>query len=110
MTECTQVALEFPGCKRRRVEADFTGGEITSDGGVLLLREVDRHLKLTEAVAAVIPDSRCPERCVHDLVSLIRQRVYGLVLGYEDLNDHRNLRTDAALQTALNRVDGGAGA
>ncbi len=105
MTECTQVSIDFPGWKRRRVEADFTGGEITSDGGVLLLREVDRRLKLTEAVAEVISDSRCRERCVHDLVSLVRQRVYGLALGYEDLNDHRNLRTDAALQTALNRVD-----
>ncbi|KAA3623065.1 MAG: hypothetical protein DWQ08_12040 [Proteobacteria bacterium] len=97
VTKCTQVGIEFPGIKRRRVEAEFTGGEITSDGGVLLLREVDRQLKLTESVAGVLSDSRRRGSCTHDLASLVRQRVYGLALGYEDLNDHRGLRTDAAL-------------
>ncbi len=105
MTNCTQVGIEFPGCKRRRVEASFTGGEITSDGGVLLLREVDRRLRLTESVAAVLEDPRRRKSCQHDLLSLLQQRVYGLALGYEDLNDHQSLRKDAALQTALNRDD-----
>jgi hypothetical protein len=103
VTECTQVAIEFPGFKRRRVEADFSGGAITSDGGVLFLRAVDRRLKLTESVAAVLGDPRRRKSCQHDLVTLLQQRVYGLALGYEDLNDHQLLREDAALQTAVNR-------
>ena len=103
MTDCTQVPIEFPGFKRRRVEADFTGGEITSDGGVLFLREVDRRLHLIESVAAVMQDPRRRERCQHDLLSLLQQRVYGLALGYEDLNDHQSLRRDLAVQTAVNR-------
>jgi hypothetical protein len=66
---------------------------------------VDRRLMLTEAVAGALSDSRRQGSCTHDLASMLRQRVYGLALGYEDLNDHRALRTDAALQTAVNRDD-----
>ncbi len=87
MTNCTAEVVTFPACKRRKIEAQFRGGEITSDGGVLLLRQMDRHLGLTEAMAKIIPDPRDPARCEHRLVDLIRQRVYGLALGYEDLND-----------------------
>jgi hypothetical protein len=66
---------------------------------------MDRRLGLTEAMAKVIPDPRDPARCEHRLVDLIRQRVYGLALGYEDLNDHQTLRQDVALQTALGREE-----
>jgi len=103
VTECTQESFDFPACKRRRVEARFAGGDITSDGGVLLLQQADRRLGLSQAVANTITDSRRRASCLHDLPSLIRQRLYGLALGYEDLNDHQALRQDLALQTAVGR-------
>src|SRR5512134_3877057 len=103
MPKCTAPVLHFPRCQRRHVQAEFTGGEITSDGGVLLLRQVDRRLGLLQAVDRVLPDPRDPRLIEHSQLSLLRQRVYGLCLGYEDLNDHTTLRTDAALQTALER-------
>ena len=105
MTECTQASFEFPPCKRRRVEADFSGGSITSDGGVLLLRQVDRNVGLTQALARALVDERRQASCQHDALSLVRQRVYALALGYEDLNDHQSLRTDVALQTAVERAE-----
>ena len=104
MTNCTQESFSFPVCRRRSVEANFRGGAITSDGGVLLLREVDRRLGLCRAVALALEDSRRRASCVHDGLSMLQQRVYGLALGYEDLNDHESLRRDQALQTAVDRV------
>lgn len=103
MTNCIKETIEFPKLKTRVIESEFTGGDITSDGGVLLLREADRVLKLTEKIAAVLGDSRRQKSCRHDLLSLIRQRVYAIALGYEDLNDHDSLRQDIAIQTAVNR-------
>jgi hypothetical protein len=103
VTECTQESFDFPACKRRRVEATFDGGDITSDGGVLLLQQVDQRLGLSRAIAGVIGDPRRQASCQHDLLSLLRQRLYGLALGYEDLNDHQTLRNDLALQTAVKR-------
>jgi hypothetical protein len=103
VTNCTQARFEFPVCKRRRVEARFDGGEITSDGGVMLLGQVDRGLGLSEAVARVMDDTRRRASCDHDVLALVRQRIYGLALGYEDLNDHATLRDDVALQTAVGR-------
>ena len=105
MANCTQESIEFPVCRRRSVQASFSGGDITSDGGVLLLREVDRRLGLSRAVAFALEDSRRQASCVHNGLSLLQQRVYGLALGYEDLNDHEALRRDPALQTAVNRVE-----
>jgi hypothetical protein len=104
VTDCTQGVWEFPACRKRRVQAEFSGGEISSDGGVLLLRQADQRLGLLEAASGVLEDARDPARITHDLVSLLRQRVYGLCLGYEDLNDHATLRLDPAIQTALDRV------
>jgi hypothetical protein len=103
VTNCTQQTLSFPACRRRAIEADFSGGDITSDGGVLLLRQVDRRVGLCAAVTSALEDRRRQASCVHDGLSLLRQRVYGLALGYEDLNDHESLRQDPALQTAVNR-------
>lgn len=100
MTECTSEGFDFPPVKRRRIEARFSGGEITSDGGVLLLRQTDRRLGLLEAVSAKLPDTRDPRYVKHELLTLLRQRVYALCQGYEDLNDHDQLRGDPALQTA----------
>ena len=105
MTNCTQESFEFPVLKRRIVEANFQGGDITSDGGVLLLQQVDRRLGLNEAVARTLDDPRRQASVDHDGLSLLRQRVYALALGYEDLNDHETLRLDLAIQTALGRTE-----
>ena len=101
MTECTQESFDFPPCKRRRVDATFDGGDITSDAGVLLLQRADRRLGLNTAVARALHDPRRRASCAHGLDSLTRQRLFGLALGYEDLNDHQALRHDLALQTAV---------
>ena len=66
MTQCTQAAFNFPVCKRRRVQANFEGGAITSDGGVLLLRQADRVLGLSEAVVQALVDGRRQASCWHD--------------------------------------------
>jgi hypothetical protein len=95
--------MEFPACRKRRIEADFCGGEVTSNGGVLLLRAADRLLGLTASVARRLVDARQAGKVEHRLLDLLRQRVYGLALGYEDLNDHGALRHDVALQTAAER-------
>ena len=103
MTDCTQSPLSFPPLNRRAVQAEFTGGPVSGDGGVLLLQQVDQRLGLTRALDRLIPDPRDPRYITHSQLSLIRQRVYGLALGYEDLNDHADLRLDPALQTAVAR-------
>ena len=103
MTNRSPSQLYFPGCQRRRVEASFSGGHVTSDGGVLLLRQADRKTGLMSAVANAMEDSRRAKSCAHSVLSMVRQRVYGLALGYEDLNDHDTLRDDMALQTAVDR-------
>ena len=104
MTNCTQLRFEFPSCKGRKVEGSFDGGAVSSDAGALLLRQADRRLGLTRSLARVLEDERARGRVEHSLESLIRQRVYALALGYEDLNDHQTLRGDPALQTALERI------
>lgn len=105
MTDCTSSQLQFPGFKQRKVEADFTGGHVSSDaGGCLLLRQVDRRLGLLKQVSRNLMDPRRKKSCEHNLASLLRQRVYGLALGYEDLNDHDTLRHDLALQISVERV------
>ncbi len=103
MTNCTQDWVEFPRVNGRIVAANFDGGDITSDGGVLLLRQADRLLGLSEAIAQALTDSRRQASCDHDVRSLLRQRLYAIALGYEDLNDHEALRQDVALQTAVER-------
>ncbi len=105
MTNCTQESFKFPVLNRKKVEVEFSGGEITSDAGALLLRQVDQRLGLLEAIDAILHDPRDPRYLTHSQLSLLRQRVYGLSLGYEDLNDHESLRTDPAIQTAVNREE-----
>jgi len=100
MPKRTTSKISFSKQGRREIEAFFEGGNISSDGGVLLLREADRHEHLTVDVAKVLKDPRDPSRIIHSLLSQVRQRIYGLALGYEDLNDHQQLRHDIAFQTA----------
>lgn len=100
MTDCRQRDWLFPSCKSRQIHAAFDGGAVTSDGGALLLRAVDRKLQLTQRLQGALHDPRRKASCEHAQSVLLRQRVYGLALGYEDLNDHATLREDVALQTA----------
>jgi hypothetical protein len=102
-TECNQIIFNFPSCKKKKVQAEFSGGNVTSDGGVLLIREADRKTNLMQSVSKILQDSRQKNKCDHSFLSLLRQRVYGLCLGYEDLNDHLTLRNDIAFQTAVDR-------
>lgn len=103
MTNCTSSKIEFPACKKRRVEVDFAGGDISSNGGVGLLDLADRRLGLLSDLARRLDDRRQAGKVEHRLPALLRQRVYGLALGYEDANDHDALRDDLALQTACGR-------
>ena len=101
MTNCNSGKVGFSKLKNRKVIADFTGGEITSDAGCLLIREIDKKLKITESIAPVIQDKRDSSKVKHTTLSLLRQRVYGVIQGHEDLNDHHTLRHDTAMQTAV---------
>jgi hypothetical protein len=103
MPDCNATQLEFAPFKRRQVSAEFSGGEVSSDGGVLLLRQLERRLGLLQRAASVLIDPRDPERITHSVTDMLKQRVFGLCLGYEDLNDHGELRRDVLLQTAVER-------
>jgi Transposase DDE domain group 1 len=97
MTECNQTAFAFEGHFSRQVVASFDGARMTTDGGALLLRAADRRIGMLKRVADCFRDARAPERVAHALPTLLAQRIYGLALGYEDLNDHEELRHDALL-------------
>jgi hypothetical protein len=101
MPNCTAEEMELGRVGRCKIEADFSGGAISADGGVLLLRQVDRKMGLSRAVAASLADRRDARRITHDLRDLVAQRLYGLCCGYEDLNDHGPLRHDPLMQTAV---------
>ncbi len=103
MPDCTSKQIDFEPFGRRRVEVNFDGGAVSSDGGLPLLRKLERRLGLLEAVARTLADPRDPERIEHTLGDMLRQRVFGLVQGYEDLNDHATLRNDPLMQTACER-------
>ena len=103
-TECSAEQLEFEGFAGRRVVAAFDGGVLTSDAGALLLREADRAIGLSRRVSACFSDARCPQRVVHALRTLIGQRIVGLALGYEDVNDHDALRFDPVLALWSDRL------
>ena len=94
MTECNQEVFLFAAHFSRRVEAGFTAGQVSSDGGSLLLRAVDGKIKLLSRLADCFSDGRCQEQVEHPLEEMLSQRIYALALGYEDLNDHEQLRSD----------------
>ena len=105
MPNCTEEAginkIEFGQLGRRVVQGQFDGGSMTSDGGVMLLGATDRKLGLMDAAARCIADPRSPLLIKHGVRDMLRQRVYGLALGWEDLSDHGALRHDVAIQTAV---------
>lgn len=105
MPDCTESKMQFGRLGRRVIEADFSAGDLSSDGGLMLLRRVDERIGLSRAAAAVLDDAREQTRITHSLRDLIAQRLYALCCGYEDLNDHDRLRTDSLMQTAVGRVE-----
>jgi hypothetical protein len=104
-TECTPKQLEFQGFGRRQVVARFDGGSLSSDGGGLLLREADRRARILERFAGCFVDHRRSELIEHSVSELVSQRVYGLALGYEDLNDHDELRWDPLMGLLAGKRD-----
>jgi hypothetical protein len=103
MSECNSNPIVFSSLGRRSVIADFTGGDITSDAGALLLREVDHKLGLIQKLDAVIPDPRNPALIIHQQLTLLRQRIFAIAMGYEDGNDHQHLRDDPLMQLITER-------
>lgn len=104
-TECTDVDGEFHDLGRRKVVGEFDAGEISSDGGGLLLREIDLRIGLTDRLAACFTDYRNPDLIEHGVRELVAQRVLGLCLGYADLNDHDTLCRDSALSLIVGQND-----
>ena len=96
-TECTTEQMEFQHLGRRAVIGRFDGGRISSDAGGVLLRETEKRTDILERLAGCFRDYRNEDRIEHPVGSLIRQRVYGIALGYEDLNDHDSLRHDVVM-------------
>jgi hypothetical protein len=103
MTDCTTRPLLFASLDRRQVVAEFDGGDLTSDGGLPLLREVDRRIGLLDALNDAVRDPRNPLFTVHDQRTLLAQRVLAIAAAYEDLNDHVALRRDTLLQALTER-------
>lgn len=97
MTQCNQIQFSFAAHYSRKVIAEFEDNRLTSDGGSLLLRQVDRKVGLLRRLVGCFQDKRDPERIEHRLQEMLAQRIYGLALGYEDLNDHEQLREDPLL-------------
>jgi hypothetical protein len=125
MTECIQSSFGFKACGSREIVARFDGGTISSDSGGFLLRETDRRLNLLPRLAGCFLDGRNQARIDHSILEMLSQRIYGLALGYEDINDHEQLRTDPVFgilagreeldeplagKSTLNRMELGAGA
>jgi len=124
MTDCTQSGFGFEACGAREIVARFDGGTISSDGGAFLLRQTDQRLNLLPRLAECFLDGRNPEQVEHSILEMLSQRIYGLALGYEDLNDHEQLRKDPVFgilagrqeldeplagKSTLNRMELGAG-
>lgn len=104
-TQCNQQTFGFQRVGRREIVARFDGGRVTSDGGGILLREIEERFGFIERFAACFTDHRDPELIEHSLVDLLKQRLFGLCLGYEDLNDHDWLRHDAMLAVLVGKED-----
>ena len=104
-TECNRESFVFQPLVRREVIGRFDGGKITSDAGALLLRETERITGVLRTFAACFTDHRDPDLIEHTVLELVAQRVYGLCLGYEDLNDHDQLRHDPLLAVLVGKED-----
>ena len=105
MTHCRQEVFQFQGLKSRKVTADFTGGYLSSDGGALILRDLERRLRIIPRLSLCFADTRNQGFVEHRLVELLAQRIFGIVLGYEDLNDHDRLRLDPVHALLAGKTD-----
>jgi Transposase DDE domain group 1 len=105
MTECSGLRFAFASEGRREIMAEFDGGEISSDGGAVLLRETDQRMNLLTRFSQCFLDGRDPDLIEHSVEQMLRQRVYGLALGYEDLNDHEQLRNDPLLRVLAGKAE-----
>ncbi len=105
-TQRKAISFAFQGCQGRRVVASFNGGAITSNAGALLLSRIGRSTRLFERVAACFTDHRDPRFTEHALATLVAQRIVGLALGHEDLNDHDQLRHDPVLGLISGKIEG----
>ncbi len=103
MTDCHREPMLFSNLGRRRVQADFDGGSLTSDAGALLVRHADQRIGLIDAIDRAIPDPRDPDLIQHTQRSMLAQRIISLALGYEDLNDQHALRLVPLPQTVAHR-------
>ena len=103
-TECSPTLFEFAPVEGRQVVAAFDGGAITSDAGALLLGETDRAIRLTDRFAACFIDARMAELVEHEVGTMVLQRIVGIALGYEDLNDHDELRHDPVLAVLAGKL------
>jgi len=104
-TQCNPDSMLFARLDRRHLVADFGGGAITSDAGALLLGATDKAINLVDRFAACFTDGRAAGRVVHDVRTMVGQRVFGIALGYEDINDHDDLRRDPVLGPVLGRLE-----
>ena len=105
MTECNQSSFGFEACGRREIVARFDGGTISSDGGAFLLRQTDRRLNLLPRLAECFLDGRNQHLVEHSIQEMLAQRIYGLALGYEDINDHEQLRNDPVFGILAGRAE-----
>jgi hypothetical protein len=103
MTDCNTQTFPFASLNNKKIQADFNGGSLTSDAGALLLRELDKHLGLIDAINNCIPDPRNQFFIAHKQRTMLAQRIFGIALGYEDLNDHQSLRDDPLFQIISER-------
>jgi len=104
-TECNQSSFEFHSLNQRKVIARFDGGNITSDAGILLLREVEKRTGLIRGLAQCFTDHRDARWVEHSVEELLGQRLFGICLGYEDVSDHDQLRADPMLAVAVGKAD-----
>ncbi|MFM7408451.1 MAG: transposase [Cuspidothrix sp.] len=105
-TDSTPKQFKFEREKSRPIVVNFQGGKVTSDAGLSLIAEIDRKLQITSRLAKCFQDYRNPEKTLHPIESLLTQRIYGLIMGYEDLNDHEELRHDPMFALALGKSIG----
>jgi hypothetical protein len=104
-TECNPELLGFASVEGRDVVAAFDAGAITSDAGALLLGATNRAIRMIDRFASCFHDVRCPELIEHEVVTLVGQRVFGIALGYEDLNDHDELRHDPLMAVLAGKLE-----
>lgn len=104
MSKSSQDSLHFSSISSKEVRADFTGGQMTSDAGVLLLREIEKKVGIIDGLSQVIRDERHQSYIKHPLKGLLSQRVFQIACGYEDANDSNDLRVDPAIKAACDKL------